>query len=655
MIAKTGLLAALTLEAPRKDEERSETGGNAFGRLLETHLHEEVDPPAGPDAPMAARTPARADATESPAPPTTADLARALADRTPSREAVTPKEDEAADEPPADLASAAPAPTPAAATPPPAPVRGAPPAPLLLELPTSAPDRAALPPEGSTPDAQPAAAAPPAAGAAHSNATPKATARDDAKAAPPTSLAPQVAVAPRGPAPSLRENVANRPLKATRAEKEKAPKGAAPGATATPATIAQVLAPLGAPAPAPAAVDQAHTATEPASPGARGPRAGSSDKVQSAPMSPTASEGIEAPAPAPVDASTAAGPDAGADAAASPTPLPADPDPAAPIAPPGAGVPQAILSRHEAPAMKAGPPPAAAPAVAPTSVETDHRPPLRRSGEPARALAGAASGAAPRAEAQAAAAATTSGGPGAGDGRSAAEGRQGREGRDGQAGPERVTTAERRPSPPPRDVARTAAPADDAGPPVERAPLAAKTREPARTAAPADLLPSAAPMVADARPAASTSSTSPAAAPLRHEPVAPGVNVVTLAAATRSEVDIPDLGRIVIAAERRRNRVDLEIHAAEPATVQLLQEKAPDMLHEANRVAQVSAVNVHQSKADEGAGRGSAALTQNPAGSSAGSGGHGARQERHAPEGERVELDIPAPVAAAGGRVRFVL
>jgi hypothetical protein len=147
---------------------------------------------------------------------------------------------------------------------------------------------------------------------------------------------------------------------------------------------------------------------------------------------------------------------------------------------------------------------------------------------------------------------------------------------------------------------------------------------------------------------------------VRHDPVAPTVNVVTLAAATRSEVDIPELGRIVIAADRipvsgdrRRSRVDLEIHAAEPSTVQLLQEKAPQILREVNEVASVAAVNVHQSKADD-MGRSTA---NGATGGSAGSatGGHGSRKERNAPAEERGEPEGSAPAAAVSGRVRFVL
>lgn len=659
MIDKTGLFPAvasqpraLASESPRNDDAPGGSDGKAFGRLLDTHLQE----PAADAAAGARMGVHKGDAGEEPTlVPTAAELQRALEGR-PTLEAVETDDAGAAQED----ARTPESPSEDVETPP--EHDSAPGDPLLAApqpVPTGAAAPAPLPALLAPPATEPAVAVAPVASADGDAKT--ATTSGDPTPSPTRTQSPDghairgagsAASAARGPGRTeigesngaVRGKVAERPARAASAAKPKVvAENAAPAVAAAP-PAPHFIAPRPAEA---AATDVAHTAGEP-SPGARGERDAAGPRMmQSTPIpmvsgehrSSEAAEGVPA---APELAEDAA--DAGV-LLATPGVLAAEPVETT-VVPRGLASPSAPTL----PATKASSTPVAAPASTGVTVDASTNHASRGAAEAARPATRAAMSSALPAEAPSAGAAggatraAGSGNADPGDGR-------GPEGRERPAAPERVVTAERRAPSPTHDKARP-----DADATAER-PLraAAEAREPARAATPSEALPSPAPVVAGPRASSATAVASPAPASLRHEAVAPSVNVVTLAAATRSEVDIPELGRIVIAAERRRNRVDLEIHAAEPATVQLLQEKAPEMLHEVNQVAQVAAVNVHQSKAGEGARPGEGTSARGAGDSSPGAGGQGTRQERHSPERERAEMEIPGPIATSGGRVRFVL
>ncbi len=659
MIAKTALFPAIAAESPRKDDDRTERGGAGFGSLLEEQLRDPAAEAGGPPIPKApAREGAHADA------PTAAVLRSALEAQTPpttgatdgdapatiAREASTPGTAEATEDD-----AAAPMPPVAPANPPPAPqapVAAAPlPIPLLVAPPLGA-DIAKASPGTDAPSTDEAKA---------SLAGPDGAAMSDHVAGVPTRApsrgAAQVAFAGRAPGSTHADAAPARAKIAEKADKSHPSPGGDMAAVAPPAIAA---VPAHAPAPATdirATADQAHAAAD-LSPGPRARTAMRATPLMhdariTAPDSdPSAREpGVEDVDPA--DASPLP-PEAASGALGAEGP----PAPEAPAQEESIDLPRDLSALRTALGAPPGGPPrahAAAPAAPNATPPAAERPPQQKpSAEPART---ASAHEAPRAAGSASTPTaatrppTTPGAPS--DNPGAGDGHAGADGRERQAAPERIAASDRR-APTSTTISDKVRPDIDARAERPVRTGSPEAAEPARGTTPIDVLPAAAPIVKDA-PASPVAAAATAPASLRHEPVAPSVNVVTLAAATRSEVDIPELGRIVIAAERRRNRVDLEIHAAEPATVQLLQEKAPEMLHEVNRVANVAAVNVHQSKADDAGKPGASGGAPRGSDGSAGSGGHGARKEHRTPAEERSDAEITGPVASAAGRVRFVL
>ncbi len=645
MIAKTALLPAIAAESPRKDEGRTELGEAGFGSLLEDELR---DPraDAAPGGPATTKAPGREGAAEA---PTAAVLRCALEARPPPATHATATDGEA----PRAIPEGASEPSDAGAnedeTTGPAPPANPPP---VAQAPTPA---APLP--ISVGGAITVAPSVGGDGAKARPETDRSSSTDEAKATRNDAAigdhVPGAAVRAPSRGASRVVFAAKTPTRAKFAGKgeNSHPSPDSAMAAGTPPATAQGIAQATATR---AIADQAHAASDlsPRPGGARTALPTASIMQNTHISAPRSEAALDDPEPT---AAAAGGAQEEEALGATPahdesTDLPrnltalrtAIAAPLENLAPWAGGAPTA----HAAASTPAAP---AAP-NAPAPPSAGERPLQQKpTAEPARSAGPHDAPRAAGSTATSTAVATPPATPGAPSEHAGAGGRE------RPAAPERMVAADGR-APTSTTVSDKVRPDVDARAerPVPARAGATEAAEPARGATPVEMLPAGAPMVKDA-PASAATATAAALSSLRHEPVAPSVNVVTLAAATRSEVDIPELGRIVIAAERRRNRVDLEIHAAEPATVQLLREKAPEMLHEVNRVANVAAVNVQQSKTDEAGRPGASGSAPRGSEGSAGSGGHGARKDQRAPAEERSEAEISGPLASAAGRVRFVL